>query len=98
MVEGGTYPNGSSDELLELVFSLLVPHFGCSRVGLQQPVVILVQSFRADAGDLTHHYTQFNVARTLGEDRSTSAGSYRAKREKDTATVWSKEKLKLQLS
>ena len=83
MVEGGTYPNGSSDELLELVFSLLVPHFGCSGVGLQQPVVILVQSFHADAGELTHHYTQLDVARTLGEHRSTPADSYRVKREKD---------------
>ena len=49
------YPNGSFDELPEVVFPLLVSNLLGIRV--QEPVVILVQSLHTDVWDLGHHYS-----------------------------------------
>lgn len=57
------YPNSSCNELLELVFPLLVSDL--LSIGVHQPVVILVQSLQTDVWDLGHHCSQLNVTRPL---------------------------------
>lgn len=57
------YPNSSCNELLELVFPLLVSNF--LGTGVHEPVIILVQSIHIDVWDLGHHCSQLHVARAL---------------------------------
>ncbi len=57
------YPNSSFNELLELVFPLLLSDL--LGAGLQEPVIILVQSLHIDVWDLGHHCSQLHVARPL---------------------------------
>lgn len=57
------YPNGSCDEPLELVSPLLVSEL--LSIGVDEPVIVLVQSLHTDVGDLGHHRSQLYVARPL---------------------------------
>lgn len=57
------YPNCSCNELPELVFPLLVSDL--LGIGVQEPVIILVQSLHTDVWDLGHHCSQLHVASPL---------------------------------
>lgn len=57
------YPNGSSQELFELIFPLLLSRF--LGFGVQKLMVVLVQTVYADVGDLRHYSSQLYIARTL---------------------------------
>lgn len=57
------YPNSSCYELFEHVFPLLVSDL--LGIGVNQPVIILIQSIGIDVGDLGHHCSQLYVTRPL---------------------------------
>lgn len=57
------YPDSSCDELLKLVFPLLVSNL--LGIGVHEPVIILVKSLHTDVRDLGHHRPQLHVARPL---------------------------------
>lgn len=72
------YPDSSCNELLELVFPLLVSSL--LAIGVHEPVIILVQSLHINVRDLGHHCSQLHVARPLKQmDRQVFARARRLK-------------------